>query len=163
MEDGQVRIGMKRVWSDGTSAIELSPVELVEKLAAIIPPPRANQVIYAGVLAGNAAWRKEVVPKRCADFPLPEMVRTLSLAAATARVLVASEGAEGEVQVREGVVVGVRAVREPAPGERKAASETGEAAMALLQAMEGGGYEVRFGQGAGEPLTLAVPRRARRR
>jgi tRNA(Ile)-lysidine synthetase-like protein len=100
---------------------------------------------------------------RCADFPLPEMVRTLSLAAATARVLVASEGAEGEVQVLEGAVVGVRAVREPAPGERKAASEAGEAAMALLQALEGGGYEVRFGQGAGEPLTLAVPRRARRR
>lgn len=104
-----------------------------------------------------------VITGRCADFPLTEMVRTLSLAAATARVLVASEGAEGEVQVREGVVVGVRAVREPAPGERRAASETGEAAMALLQSLEGGGYEVRFGQGAGEPLTLAVPRRARRR
>lgn len=46
-----------------TSAIELSPVELTEKLAAIVPPFRANQLLYAGVLAGNAAWRKEVVPK----------------------------------------------------------------------------------------------------
>jgi len=35
----------------------------VEKLAALIPPPRANQVIYSGVLAGNAALRGEVVPK----------------------------------------------------------------------------------------------------
>ena len=63
LDNGRVRLGMKRTWSDGTTAIELSPVELVEKLAAIIPPPRANQTLYAGILAGNAAWRAEVVPK----------------------------------------------------------------------------------------------------
>ena len=62
-EDGTILLGMKRAWSDGTTALELSPVELVEKLAAIIPPPRANQTLYAGILAGNAAWRAEVVPK----------------------------------------------------------------------------------------------------
>jgi hypothetical protein len=54
---------MKRVWSDGPGAIELSPLELAEKLAAIVPPPRANQVLNHGVHAGNAAWRKEEVPK----------------------------------------------------------------------------------------------------
>jgi len=54
---------MKRVWSDGTGAIDLTPLEFVAKLAAIIPPPRANQVLYSGVLAGNAALRPEVVPK----------------------------------------------------------------------------------------------------
>jgi hypothetical protein len=37
------------------------PLGLVEKLAARVPPPRANQVIYSGVLAGNAALRPEVV------------------------------------------------------------------------------------------------------
>ena len=63
LPDGRVRVGMKRTWSDGTSAIELSCLELTEKLAAIVPPFRANQVLYAGVLAGNAAWRAEVVPK----------------------------------------------------------------------------------------------------
>lgn len=62
-DDGRVRLGLKRAWSDGTTAIQLSPVELAEKLAAIIPPPRANQTLYAGILAGNAAWRAEVVPK----------------------------------------------------------------------------------------------------
>ena len=35
--DGRVRVGMKRVWSDGTSGIELSPLEVVEKLAAAHP------------------------------------------------------------------------------------------------------------------------------
>jgi hypothetical protein len=43
------------------AVVELMPLELVEKLAARVPPPRANQVIYSGVLAGNAALRPEVV------------------------------------------------------------------------------------------------------
>ena len=63
LPDGRVPIGMKRVFSDGTSAIKLSPLELTEKLAAIVPPFRAHQLLYAGVLAGNARWRTEVVPK----------------------------------------------------------------------------------------------------
>jgi hypothetical protein len=62
-DNGRIRVGMKRVWSDGTSALDLSPLEFVEKLAALVPPPRANQVLYAGILAGNAAWRDEVIPK----------------------------------------------------------------------------------------------------
>jgi hypothetical protein len=58
-----VRRVLTVTWSDGTSALDLSPLELCEKLAALVPPPRANQVVYAGVLAGNASWRAEVVPK----------------------------------------------------------------------------------------------------
>ena len=62
LEDGRVRIGFKRAWADGTGAIELSCVGLVEKLAALIPPPRAILVTYSGVLAGHAKLRAEVVP-----------------------------------------------------------------------------------------------------
>ena len=58
-----VRIEMKRTYSDGTHAIELSALGLAEKLAAIVPPPRANTVIYSGVLAANAALRPDVIPK----------------------------------------------------------------------------------------------------
>ena len=43
-------------------AFEFSALELVERLAALVPPPGKNQVLYHGVLAGNAAWRAEVVP-----------------------------------------------------------------------------------------------------
>ena len=42
------------MWSDGTGAIELTPLELAEKLAAIVPPAISNQVLYHGILAGNA-------------------------------------------------------------------------------------------------------------
>ena len=68
-EDGTVVVGLKRVWSDGTTGLVFSPLELIERLAAIVPPPRANQVIYRGVLAGNAAWREEVVPKPRPETP----------------------------------------------------------------------------------------------
>ncbi len=42
LPNGRVVLGFKRAWSGGTSGIELSAQEFVEKLAAIIPPPRAK-------------------------------------------------------------------------------------------------------------------------
>ena len=54
---------MKRAYADGTTAIELSALGLAERLAALVPPPRANTVIYSGVLAPNAALRSAVIPK----------------------------------------------------------------------------------------------------
>jgi len=37
-------------------------IELVEKLAAIVPPPRIHMVRYHGVLAPRAACRRAIVP-----------------------------------------------------------------------------------------------------
>ena len=50
------------MWSDGTYQIVLSPEGLLEKLAALVPPPRLNLVRYHGVLAPNAAHRAQIVP-----------------------------------------------------------------------------------------------------
>ena len=61
--DGSVVFEMKRAYADGTSALRFTPEELVERLVALVPPPRANQVVYRGVLAAHAAMRREVVPK----------------------------------------------------------------------------------------------------
>ena len=36
----------------------------IERLAALVPPPRAHQLTYHGVLAPASAWRDLVVPKR---------------------------------------------------------------------------------------------------
>ena len=36
--------------------------ELLEKLAALVPPPRLNLVRYHGVLAPHAADRAQIVP-----------------------------------------------------------------------------------------------------
>ena len=37
---------------------------MLERLAALIPRPRINLVLYHGVLAPRAAWRAHVVPAR---------------------------------------------------------------------------------------------------
>jgi len=53
---------LKTPWSDGTTHLLLSPLELIEKLAALIPPPRLNLVRDHGILAPNARDRRQVVP-----------------------------------------------------------------------------------------------------
>lgn len=60
-DDGTVRYSMKKPRSDGTVEIQLSGEELVEKLAAAVPPPRGHLIRYFGVLAPNAGVRKSVV------------------------------------------------------------------------------------------------------
>jgi len=53
---------LKTPWSDGTTSILLSPLELIEKLSALVPPPRQNIVRYHGVLAPHAKDRDKIVP-----------------------------------------------------------------------------------------------------
>jgi len=61
-EDGALVLRLKRAWRNGTRAIVLTPFELLERLAALVPKPNERFVSTCGVLAPNAAWRREVVP-----------------------------------------------------------------------------------------------------
>jgi Putative transposase len=49
-------------WSDGTTGIRLSPLELLEKLAALIPLPHVHLVRYGGCLAPHSHLRSSVIP-----------------------------------------------------------------------------------------------------
>ncbi len=60
-DDGQVRLELRRPWSDGTTHLLFDPVELLERLAALTPRPRINLIFYHGVLGPRAAWRSLVV------------------------------------------------------------------------------------------------------
>jgi hypothetical protein len=62
IDDEHLTFRLKTPWSDGTSFLVLSPLELIEKLAALVPPPRLNLIRYHGVLAPNASERKQIVP-----------------------------------------------------------------------------------------------------
>jgi hypothetical protein len=42
LPDGRLLLRLKRRWHDGTSYVIYEPLELVEKLAALVPPPRFN-------------------------------------------------------------------------------------------------------------------------
>lgn len=61
LPDGRYLLTLKTRWRDGTTHLRLDPIELMERLAAQIPRPRINLVLYAGVLALNAKLRAEVV------------------------------------------------------------------------------------------------------
>ncbi len=50
-EDGKVLLRLRRPWSDGTHTLRFEPSEFLEKLAAMIPRPRANLLIYHGAFA----------------------------------------------------------------------------------------------------------------
>src|SRR4030042_6067405 len=64
LPDGRLLYRLKRRWRDGTSHVIFEPGELVEKLAALVPPPRFNLLRYHGILAPSAAWRPLVVPEQ---------------------------------------------------------------------------------------------------
>ena len=49
-------------WSDGTTGIRLSPLELLEKLAALVPLPRVHLVRYGGCLASHSSLRCAIIP-----------------------------------------------------------------------------------------------------
>ncbi|WP_437321970.1 transposase [Sorangium sp. So ce385] len=58
-QDGLVRLSLKRAFADGTVAVDMDPLSLLCRLAAIVPPPRFHTVKYAGVLASASRprWR----------------------------------------------------------------------------------------------------------
>ncbi len=62
LPDGRIAYDLRHAWSDGTTRVVFEALSFLEKLAALIPPPRAHQVTYHGVLAPAAAWRSAIVP-----------------------------------------------------------------------------------------------------
>jgi hypothetical protein len=67
MPDGTAVLELRRRWTDGTTHLVFDPVELLERLAALTPRPRVNLILYNGVLAPRAAWRRAVVPSPATD------------------------------------------------------------------------------------------------
>ena len=45
---------------EGRTALALTPLELIDRLAALIPPPRVHRHRYSGVLAPSSPWRAQV-------------------------------------------------------------------------------------------------------
>ena len=49
-------------WADGTMGIRLSPLELLEKLASLVPLPHVHLVRYGGCLAPHSHLRGAIIP-----------------------------------------------------------------------------------------------------
>lgn len=59
-EDGKIEYELRRPRDDGSTHLILEPLDLLEKLAALIPPPREHGLTYHGILAPHAKKRGEV-------------------------------------------------------------------------------------------------------
>jgi hypothetical protein len=69
--DGRYAFQMKHPWPDGTSVLIFSGVELIGRLAALVPPPRQHAVRYFGIFAPHSKLRPLVVPKPLKPKPSP--------------------------------------------------------------------------------------------
>lgn len=59
---GDVVLQLKSAWRDGTTHIKMSPLEFMQRLAALVPRPRLHLIRFHGVLAPNARLRAAIVP-----------------------------------------------------------------------------------------------------
>jgi hypothetical protein len=80
LTDGRIVYRLKHRWRDGTTHVVFEPLELLEKLAALVPPPRFHLVRYHGILAPCAGARDHVVPAGRVPRPRPgPRVRTATI------------------------------------------------------------------------------------
>ncbi|MFN3698321.1 MAG: transposase [Pseudobdellovibrio sp.] len=63
MVQGDVIYKFKKPWDDGTTAMKLTPMELLERLVALVPRPRVHLTRFHGVLGPHYKHRKQIVPK----------------------------------------------------------------------------------------------------
>jgi hypothetical protein len=69
---GDIILRLKTPYGDGTTHLLFSGLEFVEKLAALIPPPRIHLTRFFGCLAPHATIRTLIVPKtQTLPPPLP--------------------------------------------------------------------------------------------
>jgi len=65
--NGKLRLAFKKPWRDGTQAVVLTPMDLIGRLCAIVPPPRMHLTRFHGVFAPAAKLRCEIVPSPAHD------------------------------------------------------------------------------------------------
>jgi hypothetical protein len=58
---GDLRLKLKTPYRDGTTHIIMSPLEFMQRLAALVPRPRLNLIRFHGVLAPNTKLRAEII------------------------------------------------------------------------------------------------------
>jgi len=62
LRDGRITYRIKYA-RPGSKHRVMTPLEMLARLSALIPPPRYPLVRFHGVLGPRSAWRKDVVPK----------------------------------------------------------------------------------------------------
>jgi hypothetical protein len=55
-----VLVELRKAWRDGTTHPLFEFAEFLEKLAALTPRPEVHVLLYPGVLAPHARWRRQI-------------------------------------------------------------------------------------------------------
>lgn len=74
--DGRVLFTQDRPWQTPTKAVVLDPLDLLTKLALLVPPARSKTVRFHGVYAPNATLRDEVLSYVAALQSIPQTGET---------------------------------------------------------------------------------------
>ena len=61
-DEGKLRYALKHPYSNGTTHFLFEPLDLLARLAALVPRPRVNLTRYHGVFAPNSTLRAQIVP-----------------------------------------------------------------------------------------------------
>jgi hypothetical protein len=77
--NSDIHYRLKNAWSDGTTHVVFSPLEFLEKLSALVPPPRIHLTRFHGILAPHSKWRHLVVPTQIAGKKMEEISGEKSL------------------------------------------------------------------------------------
>ena len=64
IDDERVRLHLRSKTKAGQTFVDFHPVQLLRRLAWLIPPPRKNATRYYGVFAPTHKLRKKVVPRK---------------------------------------------------------------------------------------------------
>ena len=64
LADGRIRYALKTPYRDGTTHVIFEPLDLLARLAALVPTPGVNLTRYHGVFAPNHRSRALIVPSR---------------------------------------------------------------------------------------------------
>ena len=59
---GNVVLPLTSPWRDGTTHLRMSPLEFMQRLAALVPRPRLHLIRFHGVLAPNAGQAYHLRP-----------------------------------------------------------------------------------------------------
>jgi hypothetical protein len=62
LPDERVAYKLRHKWRNGVTHVIFEPLDLIAKLAALVPPPKFNLIRYHGVFAPASCWRSLIVP-----------------------------------------------------------------------------------------------------
>jgi len=96
---------LKRPLASGETSLVLSPLELLSRLAALVPPPRRHGIHYYGVLSAHAKLREQVVetagPSGAVALRLREAARRMGIVAVSPEERRDTEGTDARVDPEE--------------------------------------------------------------